>query len=470
MNLSSYGAEVTPPTAPAFSRSMKMIGCLMITVSCVTPASSLFIVIPGVVQQAGSGALISAGIGAFISLLIAFVYAELASAFPVSGGEYAMVGRVMGPLSGFVILGLNLVVLMLGIAVIAVGLGSYVHAILPAYSALSEALVCLGATTLCALLSIRTNAFITACFLALELVALLVVTALGFSGPFNPWASLLFDPMVANAAGQLVPATFSYIGLGTSAAVFAFYGFGCAIYLGEETQGASRHVARAVLWALVISVVAQVVPLAALLHGAPHTAQLFQSDTMFGDMVRARGGQSLATVINVSVALAIFNANVAIVILASRMVFSTGRDQVWSGRIDEAIVRVDDRFRSPWVATMVTGALSGLLSLLDFQLLLVASGTALMVVYGYLCVAVIAGRRDGATAHALYKMPLYPLPPVLALVAFAYIIFTNVTNPETGLTSFLATAAILIVSALYYQLVLRKRGKWVLRGPVDEQG
>jgi amino acid transporter len=448
---------------------MKMIGCLLITVSCVTPASSLFIVIPGVVHQAGSGALISAGIGAFISLLIAFVYAELASAFPVSGGEYAMVGRVMGPLSGFVILGLNLVVLMLGIAVIAVGLGSYVHAILPAYSALSEALVCLGATTLCAMLSVRTNAFITACFLALELVALIVVTALGFSGPSNSWASLLLDPLVANTGGQLVPATFSNIGLGTSAAVFAFYGFGSAIYLGEETQGASRHVARAVLWALVISVVAQVVPLAALLHGAPHTAQLFQSDTMFGDMIRARGGQSLATAINVTVALAIFNANVAIVILASRMVFSTGRDQVWSRRLDAAIVRVDDRFKSPWVATLITGALSGFLSLLDFQLLLVASGTALMVVYGYLCAAVIVGRRTGATAHALYKMPLYPLPPVLALVAFAYIIFTNVTDPETGLTSFLATAVILMASALYYQFVLSKRGKWVLRGPVDEQ-
>ena len=228
-------------------------------------------------------------------------------------------------------------------------------------------------------------------------------------GPSNPWASLLFDPVVANAGGQFVPATFSNLGLGTSVAVFAFYGFGSAIYPGEETQGASRQVARAAIWALVISVVAQVVLLAALLHGAPHTAQRFQSDTMFGDMIRARGGQSLATAINVSIALAIFNANVAIVIFASRMVFSTG--------------------------------------------------TALMVVAGYPCVAVIAGRRNGATAHALYRIPLYPLPPVLALVAFAYIVFTNVTNPETGLTSFLATAVILLASALYYQLALRTRGE-----------
>jgi amino acid transporter len=116
---------------PAFTRSMKTVGCLLITLSCVTPVSSVFIVIPGVVEAAGSGALICAAIGGFISLFIAFVYAELGSAYPFAGGEYAMVGRTLGPLAGFVILGLNLVVLLLGIAVVALGLGAYVRTILP---------------------------------------------------------------------------------------------------------------------------------------------------------------------------------------------------------------------------------------------------------------------------------------------------------------------------------------------------
>ena len=459
---------MTQPVTPAFSRSMKMIGCLLITVSCVTPASSVFVVIPGVIRQAGSGALFSALLGAIISLLIAFAYAELGSAFPVAGGEYAMVGRVMGPLPGFVILGLNLVVLMLSISVVALGLGTYVKALLPNTSSLTDAFVCLMLTTLCALLSVQTNAVITGGFLVLELIALLVVTALGFTGPVNPWSSLFTAPMVAGATGQLVPATLSGIGLGTSAAVFAFYGFGTAVYLGEETQGASRQVARAVLWALVISVVSQSVPLAAFLHGAPHTAELFRSETMFGDFVLARGSQSLATAMNLAVALSIINANIAIVILASRMVFSTGRDQVWPRSINSALVRIDPRYKSPWVATLVTGALSGLLCLLKFEIVLAATGTALMVVYGFLCLAIIAGRRNGTTAHARYRMPLYPLPPILALVAIAYIIVTNVTDPHTGLLSLLATVIILAASALYYQLVLKPRGAWELRGPADE--
>ena len=458
---------MTETSTPAFSRSMKMIGCLLITVSCVTPASSVFIVIPGVVHQAGSGAVVSCLIGGLISLLIAFVYAELGSAFPLAGGEYAMVGRVMGPLAGFIILGLNLVVLMLGIAVIALGLGTYVQAILPNTSALIDALVCLALTTLCAMLSVQANALVTGAFLALELIALVVVTVLGFIGPAHPWAALFTHPVVANGMGQLVPATLSNIGLGTSAAIFAFYGFGSAIYLGEETQGASRHVARAVLWALVISVVSQTVPLLALLHRATFTPALFRSDTMFGDFVLARGGPVLATAINLSVALAIINANIAIVILAARMLFSTGRDEVWPRVLNALLVKIDSRFNSPWGATLITGVLAGLLCLFKFELLLVASGTALIVVYGFLCAAVICGRRNGTTTHAVYQMPFFPWPPILALIALTYVIFTNVTDPETGRMSFLATAVVLVASGVYYQLILKRRGEWVLRGPLD---
>ena len=34
-----------------------------------------------------------------------------------------------------------------------------------------------------------------------------------------------------------------------------------------------------------------------------------------------------------------------------------------------------------------------------------------------LCLAAIAGRRTGSTAHGAYRMPLYPLPPLLGLAA-----------------------------------------------------
>jgi amino acid transporter len=450
---------------PAFDRSMKTIGCLLIALSCVTPASSVFIVIPGVVQAAGSGALICAIVGGIISLLIAFVYAELGSAFPFAGGEYAMVGRTLGPLAGFVVLGLNMAVLLLGIAVVALGLGTYIRAILPGTDPLTDALVCLLFTTLCALLNVRTNALITGAFLLLELIALVAVALLGFMEPANSWSTMFAFPVFLNAANEMTPLSMAAFGLGTSAAIFAYYGFGSAVYLGEETHEPSRHVARAVILALVIGVISQAVPLAALLRGTPDYLATFRSEAMFSDFVLRRGGAGMAAAMNLAVALAIINANIAIVILAARVLFSTGRDRVWPEAVNAALTKVSPRWQSPWVATLATGALTGLLCLVDFQLLLVMSGTALMVVYGALCLAAIAGRRSGETACGTYRMPFYPWPPIVALLAFAYVIYTNVTDPRTGLLSFWATAAIMILSAIYYRTVLARRGVWILRQP-----
>ncbi len=451
--------------APAFSRNMKMVGCLLITLSSVTPASSIFIVVPGVVEQAGTGALISFAMAGFVSLLTAYVYAELASAFPLTGGEYAIVGRTLGPLAGFIILGLNLVVLLLNISVVALGLGNYVGALLPHSSIVGDALGCVVLTTLCAILNVRTNALITGAFLGLELLALAVVTVLGLLHPARGWVELVTHPVFLNAAGHLAPAGIGVMGLASSVAIFAFYGYGNAVYLGEEIQDAPRQVARAVLWALAISVVSQVLPLAAALHGAPDLTAMFASDTMFGDFVRNRGGAGLGVAVNLSVALAIINADIAVVVLVSRMLFSSGRDAVWAAPVNRALTLVHARFGSPWAATLVTGALAGLLCLVDLQVLLVMTGTAIVLVYGALCVAVIVGRRTGSTAHASYRMPFFPWPPLLALLVLVYVIFTNCIDPKTGRPSLFVDVAIVAASALYYQVVLKRRGAWVLKEP-----
>jgi L-asparagine transporter-like permease len=93
------------------------------------------------------------------------------------------------------------------------------------------------------------------------------------------------------------------------------------------------------------------------------------------------------------------------------------------------------------------------------------TGTAIVVVYGTLCVAVIAGRRTGSTAHAAYRMPFYPWPPILALLVLAYVIYTNIIDAKTGQPSLIASALVIAASALYYRLVLRRRGAWVLKEP-----
>ena len=108
-------------TAP-LKQSMHRLGALLITVSNVTPAASVFIMGQEVIGQAGTRALLCFLAAGVLGLATAYVYAELSAAFPLTGGEYSMIGATMGPAWGFMALGLNLVGGGLGQAVTALGL------------------------------------------------------------------------------------------------------------------------------------------------------------------------------------------------------------------------------------------------------------------------------------------------------------------------------------------------------------
>jgi amino acid transporter len=449
---------------------MKLIGALLITLSSLTPASSVFIIVPGIIKQAGTGALLSFTAAALVSLLIAYVYAELCSAFPLTGGEYAIVGRVLGPFPGFIVLGVNLLVLLLNMSVVALGIGPYLAPLIGDVSPSWAALISVIFTTLCGVLNIRTNALITGAFLALEVLALVILTALGLLHPTRPLGPMLTHPVFLSGTA-LVPAGLGALGLAGSASIFANYGFGNAIFLGEETHDAARQIARAVLLALVIGFVTQIVPIAAVLTGARDLATLFgNGDGMFSYFVADRGGRVMSIIISLSIALAIINCNIAFVVLVARLLFSTGRDQVWPAPVNRALMRIHPRFGSPWVATLACGFLAAALCFVPLDVLVVLTGTTIVVVYGSLCVAALVGRRTGRTAHARYKMPLHPWPSVLGLAGLAYVIYANALDPDVGQPSLWATLAVVVAAALYYRLVLRRRGEWVLHQPLDPAG
>ncbi|PZG45959.1 amino acid transporter [Spongiactinospora gelatinilytica] len=465
---SSSPSTASTPSAPPLRRGLKVLGTLLITLSAITPASSVFIIAPGVVRQAGSGAFWSFVIAAVVGVFMAFVYAELASAYPLSGGEYAIVGRTLGRLPGFVILGLLVITQLLIIAVIALGVGTYLAVLIPGVPGPVVAAVTTAAATVLAVFDIKLNAWITGIFLAIEMIALVVVSALGLLDPARSLGELLTAPVTV-ADGVVAPASAGLIVGAAAVAIFAYNGYGSAVYFGEETTDAQRGIARAILWALAITVVAELVPITAVLLGAPSLTELFASGNMMGLFVATKAGATVNSVISLAIALAIVNAVLAIILISARMVFSTGRDTAWPGAVSRGLAAIHPRTGTPWIATLVTGGFATVLCFADEELLLVVTGTSLVAVYAALCLAVLAGRRNGTTAHAAYRMPWFPVAPVLALAALAYVIWQNAMDPVVGRTSLLITLGVCAAAALYYLLVLRGRGQWVLRGPAGEE-
>jgi amino acid transporter len=456
--------NVTSPAArPRLHRGLMVLGTLLITLSAVTPASSVFIIAPGVIGGAGTGALLSFLAAAVVGVFMAFVYAELSSAFPLTGGEYAIVGRTLGRLPGFMVLLLVLVTQLLILAVIALGVGTYLEVVFPGLPGRwIAAAVCLLAAAF-AILDIKVNAVLTGIFLAIEMLALVVLSVLGFWHAQRSLADLLVHPVVG-AGGGTQPATFAVIATATAVAIFAYNGYGSAVYFGEETVNPGRNIARTILWALVVTVVAELVPVTAVLLGAPSLPALFNAPNMLAYVITALGGGPLNTVLSLAVAVAIINAVLAIMLLSARLLFSTGRDEAWPLPVSRAVEALHPRFGTPWVATLIAGVISAAVCFDSEDLLIVLTGTSLVVVYLGLCLAALNGRRNGTTAHGAYRMPLFPLPPIVALLALAYVIYASAVDPLVGRPSLIVTAVVLVIAAGYYLLWLRRRGGWVLRG------
>ena len=449
------------PPAP-FVRSLGVIGVLFLTLSVTTPASSVFVFVPDMLGAAGTGAVWAFLIAALVCVATAYIYAELSSAWPVAGGEYVMVARTLGPFAGFVMLGVNVFNNLIFLPVAGLGISDVLSVLIPGLPQLPVALAVVAACTVVGLFDIRVNAAITGCFLALEVLTLVVVAWLGFGDAVRSPIDFLTHPVAGPA---LAPAGIASIGVATSIAIFALNGYGSAVYFGEEMREAPAKITRAIMLALVLTLALEGLPLVAALMGQGDLAAMFASDNPFGELVEHLGGSRLAKWVAVGVALAIINALIAWVLACARFFYGTARDRSWGSPLDSWLTLVSPRTRSPWAVTLVIGAIGMSLCLIRKDWLEVCSGTGLIAIYAGIAFAAMVGRRRGTSAHAPYRMPLYPLAPLVTIGALVYVTWTNWMDVATGRPALYATLAQIVVAAAYYWLVLRRRGAWTVHVP-----
>jgi amino acid transporter len=442
---------------------MRRAGNLLITISAITPAASVFIMGQDVIHQAGTGAILAFAAAALLGLTTAFVYAELSSAFPLTGGEYSMIGRTMGPAWGFMALGLNLFGGALGQAVTALGLADYLGVVAPGVPPLPVALAVTAATALVTVLNVRVNAKITGVFLLVELAALGVVTVLGLGHPHRSLVEATFQPVMLSG-GALVRTPWAVIGLATAGAVYAYNGYGGAVYFGEEMYEARTKVAWVIFVSLAVVVLAEFVPVAAAMTGAADLKAVLGADKPLPVFLQASGGALVDKAVSLGVAFAIVNAMIAIGLINARQLYCSGRDGVWPGPVNRWVAAVHPRFNSPWIATLAMGAATAVCCLLPLDLLIMLTGTGFVIIYAGVSVAAVMGRINRTTMVGHYRMPLYPLWPALSLVMLAGVAWAELLDPDEGRPSLIANVVVMALSAGYYWLYLRRRGGWALRG------
>ncbi|MFD0339772.1 APC family permease [Streptomyces sp. NPDC127117] len=453
-------APATGPTPQKLKRSIGVVGGTLLTLSCVTPASTLFVVVPDLFSSLGTYTALTIAIGSLLCIAVAFCYSELGTLIPSAGGEYAMVSTMAGRLAGWLVFVLSLLVVMIVPPVIAMGTADYLAPIVHIPASVAGAGVMVLAT-LAGLLDLRANAWITGIFLVLEVIAAAVVAVLGFAHS-ERGASALVHGTVASSGGGSSTVTAMMVVSGLAIALFITQGFSTAVYLSEELENPRRNVARTVLATLAISSAVILVPVIAITLGAPDLAALTSGD--LNTMVAAWSNSAVGTFVSLCVALAIINAGIVMVIQNSRVLFASARDKAWPGPVNNALSRLG-RFGSPWVATLVVGVPGAALCFVNLDTLYGVTGVSVTAMYLLVAVAALLCRRGAHREAAAWRMPLWPAIPVLLIAVLAYIL----TQQETEYL--LWTGGITAVATLYWAFYLRPRRetRWLVSIPEDAQ-
>ncbi|KJS54655.1 amino acid permease [Streptomyces rubellomurinus subsp. indigoferus] len=457
----SVTAQVADAGAPQqLKRSIGVVGGTLLTLSCVTPASTLFVIVPQLFAGIGSATALAIAIGSVLCVAVAFCYSELGTLIPSAGGEYAMVGTLAGRLMGWLVFVQSLIVVMIVPSVIALGTAEYLAPVLDVPKPIAGAAVMLAAT-LAGLLDLRANAWITGVFLVLEVVAAAVVSVLGFAHT-NPDHPSLLHGVVAGDHGAVNPVGIGAIVGALGIALFVTQGFSTAVYLSEELENPRRTVSRTVLWTLGLSSAIILIPVAAITMGAPDLDTLAAGD--ISAMVTAWSNSAVGTFISLCIALAIINAGIVMVIQNSRVLFASARDKAWPEPVNKAFGTLG-RFGSPWVATLAVGLPGAALCFVKGELLSNITGVAVTAMYLLVAVASLLSRRAHHKHAAAWRMPLWPVIPVLLIGVLLYIMTKLAAEP------LLWTGGITAAATLYWLFYLRPRQetRWVITLPEDQQ-
>jgi APA family basic amino acid/polyamine antiporter len=397
---------------------------------------------------AGPAVALSYVVGGIACALAALCYAEFASSVPVAGSAYTFSYATFGELIAWMI-GWDLILeFTLGAAAVAKGWSAYFVSVLeivgiklpPAlYASGTEgtfshdwlALIVLALVTTILVLGIKLSSMFNQVITAIKILVTLFIIGFGIFfikasnlTPFIPppkpdpdaYGSALDAYLLPSLLG--IDTIYGVTGIFTGAALvfFAFIGFDIVATMSEETRNPQRDVPIGILASLAICTVLYflasivftgLVPYNKLATAAPAATALAATPFPAAQFV-----VSFAILIGLTVVVMI------LVLGQSRVAFAMSRDNL----LPLWFSRVHSRFRTPYRITIITGVVSGLLA---FWLPLVTLGELVnigtLAAFVLVSIGVIILRRTHPDLPRSFKVPGYPVVPILAALACLFV-------------------------------------------------
>jgi amino acid transporter len=405
-------------------------------------------------------------------LLVALVFGEFASHYPVAGALYQYSKFSVGPAYGWFVGWFYGIALLVTVAAVDTGVVTYVAALThnwfgwnldPAKHStiLIVTLILLAIQTTLNITGARVMGRVAQFGVYVEVLGTFGIALILLVHGFHHDLGFLFTTQgVENAATN--PLKLDFHGnwltgaalIAVLAPVYIFYGFESAGDISEETKDAGRSVPRAMRLALIWGGIASLFLTAALLLAMPENNAV--GATVNGGGVPFILGQLSSGVqdfLLLLIIFAFFSCGTSIQGAGSRLAFSYARDGALPG--SAWISRVNERFKTP-VNALVAGSLVTVLFVLlvfpspskDVHIAFITypadtNGLVALVSFGvsgiYLSflltvIAAIVARSRGWIPEGSFRLGRWGWPVTIAAAAYLGLMFINIALP-TGLDS-----------------------------------
>lgn len=304
-----------------------------------------------------------AGIGQF---LVALIFGEIVSQYPISGGLYPWGRRLVGKRWAWMAGWIYAWALFTTIAAVAVGAGPFL-ALLLGFELKPEvttiiALVLVAVSTALNMLGTKLLARIAMFGFICELVgAIIVGVYLLVFHRIQP-ASIVFDTFGVEGGGSYLPAflTAALVGL------FSCYGFEACGDVAEETPNPGRQIPKAMRMTIYVGVGASVFVCYALLLAVPDISKVISGEVTdpLGEILTTAFGPIASKGVIIVVMVSFISCVLSLQAAVSRLLFSYGRDGMIVG--SQLLAKLSPTTQVPTTALIVSGLLPAAIVCLGF--------------------------------------------------------------------------------------------------------
>src|SRR5215469_5478348 len=390
-------------------------------------------------------------LGGFIAMCGAFIWAELATRLPGSGGQYLYLRQAFHPSVAFVYgWGLLLVTQTGGMAAVAVIFASYFHALTGVrWSDGTIAAVVLLMLIGINCLGVRAGSNVQSALTLLKIAAIAALVVVGFAVGRSAIARLEPGPLLGQSASLGLLAS---IGAAMVPIAFAYGGWQTATFVAGEMRDARRNLSRGLLIGVAgVVVLYLAVNIACLRMLGP--VGLDATTTPASDVMRISFGERGAQWIAAGIAISTLGFLSQSMLTAPRVYYAMARD----GLFFQSVGKLFGKAGAPVVAIVLQGlaamaiACSGTYGeILNFEV------TVDFIFFGMTAASlfVVRRRRIGLDNY-IYRAPGHPFTTILFVLSCAGIVGSAIVASPAN--SAIALGIMLAALPVYYFWIRFKR-------------